>query len=148
MSFFLFFTFHLFHSQSFSSRCVSACECVCVCTCLWACCMCLRSISTPWSRFRHQHILHLSLSLPRHLNFLQTSFTSVPWRTDTSSPLSPVPVCLCHSFPPRITFHLSACLLSAVSPLFTISPLLHLNQSSIRKSYNTVNSFRVKLRLL
>ena len=45
---------------------------VSVTTCAWA----------PWTRFRPQHTRHLSLSPPCHFNFLQTSFSCKPWRTD------------------------------------------------------------------
>lgn len=135
----LFSPFHFFHFKKigFTRPCVSAVSMLCVC---------LHSIPTPWSRFRHRHILHLSLSPPRHLNFLQSSFTSVPWRTDTSSPLSSVPVC--HSSPAPIAFCLSACLLSAVYTLFIVSSLLHFNPGGVSKSYNAVNSFGIELGLL
>lgn len=54
--------------------------------------MCLSArISAPWTRFRPQHRLHLSLSPPCHFNFLQTSFTCEPWRTDISSFPPPFP---------------------------------------------------------
>lgn len=132
------------------SMCVHACVCVWVCarSCEHVACA-YTVFSTPWSRFRHQHILHLSLSLPRHLNFLHTSFTAVPWRTDTSSsPSSSLFLSLCHSFPAPITLHLSGCLLSAVSTLsITVPTLFRLNKSGMRRSFfKTVNSFGIESR--
>lgn len=50
---------------------------LCVCLCAGLCeSVCPRSISTPWSRFRRRLALHLSLSLPRCLNFSANSSRS------------------------------------------------------------------------
>lgn len=130
-------SFHLFHFQDGLLYNVCVRMCGSECTCPRACCVFLHSISTLWSRFRHQLILHLSVSLQRHLNFLPTSLTTVPWRTDTS---------FLSVFDLRLSLSLLSCShhfasvsfqrrhLSAAQWRFIISALLEVNQMSGGKS--------------
>lgn len=84
---FLFFSFSPF---TFNKKAAIGCVCACA---LESVCMCLRSISTPWSRFRRQLALHLSLSPPSRLHF-----STNPSRSRLEGQTCPLPpVRLCRS---------------------------------------------------